>query len=76
MLGFSWVAALILLCLLAAAGWLIRRGLRRALAPWRRRPTRELDGMQSTATGSRDWATQVLDEGRTARRHDRGSGTT
>ena len=50
MLGFSWVAALILLCLLAAAGWLIRRGLRRALAPWRRR---ELDGTPSTANGSR-----------------------
>ncbi|MDQ1730940.1 MAG: hypothetical protein QOK10_1099 [Pseudonocardiales bacterium] len=83
MLGFSWLAALILLCLLAVVGWLIRRGLRRALAPRRGsrssergRPSTELDGTQSTATGSSDWATQVLDEARATRPPDRGPGAT
>jgi hypothetical protein len=90
MLGFSWLAALILLCLLAVVGWLIRRGLRRALAPRRGsrssergspsnergRPSTELDGTQSTATGSSDWATQVLDEARAIRPPDRGPGAT
>ena len=74
MFGVGWVTALILLCLLAAAAWLIRRIIRGVLTPWRRRPSDDLDDGHSGTSGSLDWASQVLEAGRRKYRRDRGFG--
>lgn len=75
MFGFDWVAALILLGLLAAIGWLVRRAFRRPIQSSRRSSdgdSRDVRGTQSLTPDHADWATQVLDHGRAAKRRDRG----
>ncbi len=75
MFGFNWVDALILLGLLAAIGWLIRHAFRRPIGSTRRDgrgDSRAVGGTESATIDNDDWATQVLDHGRAARRRNRG----